>query len=241
MQKFRGYCFSLFFMLWTMIVCSLGMPFIIVRKGKTSLITAHFWARTTLWVMEKMVGLRYEVRGLENVPEGSCVIACKHQSAFDTCVFHKLFDKTAYVYKKELTYVPFVRWHLRNSGSIAVDRSSGTTAMRTLLEGVKKRISQGFKIVIFPEGTRVGVDEKKEYNPGVAFLYDKIKDLKVVPAALNSGLFWGRYSFEKRPGTIIIEFLPAIDAGMSKREFLQLIENNIEKTTKKLIEEDKKV
>jgi 1-acyl-sn-glycerol-3-phosphate acyltransferase len=85
----------------------------------------------------------------------------------------------------------------------------------------------GRPIVIFPEGTRVAPDQHRPYQPGVAALYGQL-GLPVVPVALNSGLFWRRRSFLKRPGTITLEFLPPIAPGLPRKIFLARLEEAIE-------------
>jgi 1-acyl-sn-glycerol-3-phosphate acyltransferase len=59
-----------------------------------------------------------------------------------------------------------------------------------------------------------------------------------VPVALNSGLFWtGPGGFLKKRGTVVIEFLSPIPAGLPRREFMATLEQRIETATKALIGE----
>jgi 1-acyl-sn-glycerol-3-phosphate acyltransferase len=90
--------------------------------------------------------------------------------------------------------------------------------------------------MIFPEGTRGAVDAKVRYQPGVAALYSALA-VPLVPVAVNSGLFWGRRAFTKRPGTIIVEILPPIAPGGDRRAVLAELQARIEEATARLVAE----
>ena len=105
--------------------------------------------------------------------------------------------------------------------------------MRHLLRGAGRAIASGRQVIIFPEGTRVAPGETRAYHPGVAALYTHLK-CPVVPVALNSGLFWGRRSFVKRRGRIIVEILPSIAPGLPRHDFAAELERRIESATRRL-------
>jgi len=137
------------------------------------------------------------------------------------------------VLKRELTWIPFFGWLLRAAGFIAVDRKAGAKALRQLVRDAERAVAGGRSLLIFPEGTRVQPGETRPYQPGIAALYDRLQ-IPVVPVALNSGLFWGRRSFVKRPGRITVEFLPAIAPGLKRREFMAELEARIESAATRL-------
>ena len=116
-----------------------------------------------------------------------------------------------------------------------VDRKGGGKALRKMVAQARRVIAEGRPLVIFPEGTRVAPGDQRPYHPGVAALYSQL-DVPVVPVALNSGCFWGRRSFAKRPGTITLEFLPKIEPGLQRKEFLQRLEAAIEGRSRALAE-----
>jgi 1-acyl-sn-glycerol-3-phosphate acyltransferase len=58
-----------------------------------------------------------------------------------------------------------------------------------------------------------------------------------VPAALNSGLFWPRRSLLRRPGTIIVEFLPPIAPEFDRAGFLAHLQDTIEQATGRLLQD----
>ncbi|NVK17073.1 MAG: 1-acyl-sn-glycerol-3-phosphate acyltransferase [Methylocystaceae bacterium] len=198
-----------------------------MRKG------SQLWTRYVMWGMRWITGIRYEVRGLENLPEGGAIIACKHQSAWDTAIFVLLRLNTAYILKKELTKIPFYGWYVNRSGHISVDRSAGASALKDMVKDVKAALEKGRNVVIFPEGTRSNPGEPGDYQPGVAAIYTQTKQ-PVIPVALNSGLFWGRRSFLKKKGTIVMEIMPAIEPGLKRKEFMERLENTIETKSREL-------
>jgi 1-acyl-sn-glycerol-3-phosphate acyltransferase len=138
-----------------------------------------------------------------------------------------LFKRPAFVLKRELTWIPFFGWFLLRGGMIPVDRAAGGTALRRLLRRAKQAAADGRSVVIYPEGTRTAPGASRPYQPGVAALYEHLR-LPVVPVALNSGLFWGRRSFLKRPGTITLEILEPISPGLGRRPFTEELERRLE-------------
>jgi 1-acyl-sn-glycerol-3-phosphate acyltransferase len=127
-------------------------------------------------------------------------------------------------------------WYLMRAGSIRIDRGGAGRALRSLVEGGRAAAARGCSVLIFPEGTRRAPDAPPDYKPGVAALYAALK-LPVVPVALNSGLFWGRRSFRKRPGRIVVEFLEPIPPGLDRRTFMAELERRIEGATARLVAE----
>ena len=148
-------------------------------------------------------------------PPRPAIFAFKHQSAWETLAIHLLLDGAAIALKRELTQIPLFGWTLLHAGMIRVDRHGGPRALRGLIEG-GRALERGSPIVIFPEGTRVPPGEHRAYQPGVAALYRHL-DCPVVPVALNSGVFWPRRSFVKRPGRIVVEFCRRSSPGWSAR------------------------
>jgi 1-acyl-sn-glycerol-3-phosphate acyltransferase len=122
---------------------------------------------------------------------------------------------------------------------IGIDRRAGPKALMSIVRRAKAALEAGHHVIIFPEGTRVAPYARRPYNPGVAALYAH-SQASVVPVALNSGLFWGRRSFTKRAGTVTIEFLPAIPAGLDRDAFMAELETRIEAATHRLLDAARK-
>ncbi len=194
------------------------------------------WAWSQHWALKFLVGLDFEIRGEENIVHGAAIYASKHQSAWDTYVFYLLFSDPSYVLKKELVKIPVWGWMARKCAAISVDREGGASALKALVRDTRQRLGDDRPVILFPEGTRTRPGTHKPYHPGIAALYSQC-EAPVIPVALNSGLFWGRRSYTKQSGTIIIEFLPAMPTGMKRRDFMQALETQIESTAERLAHE----
>ncbi|MGE5467466.1 MAG: lysophospholipid acyltransferase family protein [Ignavibacteria bacterium] len=176
------------------------------------------WVHPAAWLVEHLLGIRYRVLGAENIPARTCVVLCKHQSAWETIMLQKVFPLPAFVYKRELHWLPFFGWGLRLMPFVGIDRSAGKQALEQVAQRGKQRLAEGYPVVIFPEGTRVPPGQKKRYKVGGAYLAER-SGAPVVPVALNSGEFWGRKAFVKRPGLVTVSIGPAIDpAGLSAED-----------------------
>ncbi len=201
---------------------------------------ARLWTQGVAAGLRLVVGLDVEIRGREHLPVGPCVIVSRHQSAWDTFVFYSLVSDPNYILKKELTDIPLWGWCALKCGAISVDRSGGASALKKMVRDTEDRVAKGRQVVIFPEGTRTPPGEHQEYHPGVAAIYARIDvpgGTPVVPVALNSGLFWGRRGFHKKPGVITLEFLPPMPPGLKRREFMEELRARIEGATVSLIAE----
>jgi 1-acyl-sn-glycerol-3-phosphate acyltransferase len=229
----RSLAFQLAFWSWTALMAFAGLPFLLgTRRGMMEFGTV--WSRGTFALLRWTVGLDYAVRGRANLPAGPAIVAMKHQSAWDTIAAPLLFPDCAVVIKRELTWLPFYGWYVVKAGSITVDRGAASRALRRMVAQAERIAAAGRRIVIFPQGTRAAVDARKPYLPGIAALYHQLK-LPVVPVALNSGLFWGRRHFMRRPGTVLVEILPPIQAGRPRAEFMAELERRIETASGALV------
>jgi 1-acyl-sn-glycerol-3-phosphate acyltransferase len=170
------------------------------------------WVKCANWLIKHVLGITYEVRGLENLPAQPCVVLSKHQSAWETIALQEVFPRTVFVWKKELQRIPFFGWALAVTPMIAIDRMAGAGAMRDLVEQGKTRLAQGYTVVIFPEGTRATPGTQRSYKPGGALVATSAK-VPVLPVALNSGDSWGRRAIFKQSGHIIVSIGPAIPSA----------------------------
>jgi 1-acyl-sn-glycerol-3-phosphate acyltransferase len=231
----RSLCFNVGWYAGTVVIALAGAPILLLPR-RFVIAWAIFWSNFILWWLALTCGLRYRVIGLENLPAGPVIIASKHQSTWETLAFAKLFPGSAIVLKRELLFIPIVGWAMARAGNIAVVRGDGALAMRSLLRQSKAAIAQGRSILIFPEGTRTAVGARRGYHMGIAALYRNL-GVPVVPVALNSGLFWGRRKWVKRPGVITVEVLPpiAVGLGLDRSEFMNTLRERIEEATERLV------
>jgi 1-acyl-sn-glycerol-3-phosphate acyltransferase len=176
------------------------------------------WALLAVWMARHFLGIRYRVIGRENLPAQASVILAKHQSAWETLAFQKIFPPLSFVLKRELLRIPFFGWGLAQMPFVAIDRAGGKEALAQVVERGGARLREGFWVVVFPEGTRVKVGTSARYKIGGAWLATHV-GAKVVPVAHNAGEFWPKEAFIKRPGEIIVSIGPAIEtAGRAPEE-----------------------
>ncbi len=194
------------------------------------------YARSSLFLQRLICGTKVEWRGRDKLPKGACIVACKHQSAWETFALFMLLEDPAYVLKRELMRIPLFGSLARKARMIPIDRGARGSALARMAALVREEAAQGRQIVIFPEGTRRPPGAEPRYLPGVAQLYAET-GLPCVPIALNSGLFWPRRTLRRYPGTIVAEVLEPIPPGLGKRAFLERLRSVIEDATARLIEE----
>ncbi len=187
------------------------------------------------WLMHHVLGLRIQLKGEENHRPARVIFASKHQSALETMAFTYLLNDPAIVLKKELMWIPFFGWYFKRLGMIPIsrDKTNGSKGLKLMLKACRAAIDNQQPIVIFPEGTRMAPGEAGTYHSGVASIYKNL-GIPVVPLALNSGYFWPRQSFLKKPGMVTFEFLEAIPPGLPRHEFMSVLESRLEAASNSL-------
>lgn len=237
MIAIRSFIFNSAFYLWTAFMLILCTPVLALDRLATVRCQA-FWAKGVLLLMRTLVRIELEVRGRENISELPAIVASKHQSAWDTLIWHVIVDDPAVVMKSELLWIPWYGWYSIKAGMIPIDRKGGASALKSMLRAARRAGDRKQPIIIFPQGTRTAPGSHAPYQPGVVALYRGL-GLPVVPVALNSGLFWPRRSFRRYPGTIVVEFLPRIEPGLARGPFLIELEQKIEDATAHLEQESR--
>ena len=233
MPWLRSLSFNVGWYAGTAVIALAGAPILLLPR-RAVVAWSRVWIRFVLGWLRLTCGLSHRVSGLENLPPGPAIIASKHQSSWETMSYTVLFDDAAIVLKRELLFIPIVGWAMARAGNVAVERGEGAAALRGLLRQARARVAEGRSILIFPEGTRVAVGDERPYHFGTAALYRQL-GVPVVPVALNSGLFWGRRKWVKRPGVIDVEILPPIAPGLSREAFMATLRERIETATARLV------
>ncbi len=235
----RSLLYNLSFFGLTGIACFLCLPALLLPRKLAMGVVAGF-VHTNAFLEKYILGLTYELRGIENLPKnGAFIIAAKHQSAFETMKLHIIFKDPAVILKQELLNIPIWGWYLAKSDVIAIDRSSKKAAVKSIQDGALRMKEQGRPIVIFPQGTRVAIgttSAQKPYKIGVVRVQETT-ELPIIPMAMNAGVFWPRNAFWKSSGTVIFEFLPQIPAGMESAALLKKLEHDIEDKSNQLMKE----
>jgi 1-acyl-sn-glycerol-3-phosphate acyltransferase len=235
MTVLRSILFNVVFYVNLLVFLLVGSPLFLAPRT-WAMAGLKLWARSSLWWLKVLCGTKMEVRGLQNLPTQAALIAGKHQSLWETFAILPLLPDPAMVLKRELTFIPLFGWFALKFRMIAVERAAGSTALRNLVKRGKQEIATGRQIVIMPEGTRKGPDDAPDYKPGAAALYAQLQ-VPCVPFGLNAGLFWPRRKLMRYPGTIVIEFLPAIPPGLGRAEFQHQLQQAIETSTQALVAE----
>lgn len=231
----RSAIFNVCFFSVTAIIMICGSPALLANRHSVFKM-ARFWSRTSLWLLKRICGLHVEFRGVERIPDGGFLLASKHQSALETFALFLHLKDFSFILKRELMQIPIFGWYLKRAEMIGIDRSSGRAALQQAVERSREMLSEGRCILIFPEGTRTTPGADPNYKAGVAYIYSAT-GAACLPAALNTGVFWPRRSFLKYPGRVIIEFLPLIEPGLKRPEFIRTLEASIEGASNKLLAE----
>ncbi|KAF7598815.1 MAG: 1-acyl-sn-glycerol-3-phosphate acyltransferase [Candidatus Dactylopiibacterium carminicum] len=168
--------------------------------------------RVTTRAFEWILGVRYRVEGMENLPQTPAVILAKHSSAWETLALANFLPPIAYVLKRELLRIPFFGWGLARMPMISINRRAGKDALRQVVEQGRALLAQGFWVIIFPEGTRTAIGTQARYKAGGASLA-VAAGVPVVPLVHNAGEFWPRHAFVICPGEIVVSIGPAIETA----------------------------
>ena len=236
MHYLRSIVFDVAVVILTLVV-SLTVPFLRLFNASSGTVRAvsQVWARGILLLMKFVVGLDYREQGRENVPDGPCIIACNHQSLWETAALCVIFPDASIVAKKELRKRPIVGWFLERYPMILVDRSAGRQALRQMVDEARRAVGEGRKVLLFPQGTRQAIDQPMTFqSAGLSALYTNL-DVPVVPTAHNSGLFWGKKTLMMHSGTITLSFLPPIAPGLPRKEFQEKMERMISEEASRLL------
>ena len=228
----RSLLFNALFYLNLVVLMIIGLPTMLFGR-KAVFALARLWGAISVWLLGKICGLRLEYRGVENIPPGAILIAAKHQSFLETFALIKYAPDFAIILKRQLTYVPLFGLYLIVSKQIAIDRARGRQALQQIAGAAKPVFAAGRQVFIYPEGTRRLPGAPPKYKQGVTALYVET-GVACLPVAVNTGLFWRRRGFLRRPGLAVIEYLPVIAPGLDRAEFSKRLQSTIESACDRL-------
>jgi 1-acyl-sn-glycerol-3-phosphate acyltransferase len=236
MNIVRSILFNLCFyanLIIRMIVLS---PIYFLMPRKAAYAIPKNWARSSVWLMEKIVGTTFEIEGLENIPAGGYILAPKHQSFWDTFALLPYLDDPVYILKRELMWIPLFGWYAGKQQMIPVDRGARGKVMLDVLKRTREVLAKGRQLIIYPEGTRRPPGAEPLYKYGIARMYRDL-GVPVVPVAMHPGLFWPRRTFQRYPGHFKVRILPPIEAGMDPDAFFARLMAETEKASDELLVE----
>ncbi len=232
----RSVTFTAVFYLHLLATLLIATPIALFLPRRACFALARGWALRSLWLLRAICRTGVEFRGLENLPSCAFILATKHQSMWETFAYLSVLAQPAHVMKRELAWVPLWNLWAWKTGMIIVSRGKRSVALEQLMRGARRAIADGRPIIIAPEGHRTAPGAPPKYKYGVAHLYGTL-DVVVVPAALNSGLYWSRWSPIRYPGTILVSFLRPIPPGLEPADFLARLTADIEGECDRLFRE----
>jgi len=205
---------ALFTVIMTVATCLWVIPCIIARLFPYHICFAivSSWCTFNVTCARVICGIRYEITGLENIPDQPCVIMSNHQSTWETLAYPSIFPTLTWVIKKELLFVPFFGWGIASTQPIALNRQQGKRALKQLVKDGREKLQLGRYILIFPEGTRIPYGEARPLKAG-GFMLAKQAKVNILPVAHDSGRLWPRRGFLKTPGTIHLTIGPVINTS----------------------------
>jgi 1-acyl-sn-glycerol-3-phosphate acyltransferase len=234
----RSLVFNIVFVANNIVWFVVCLPSLVLPRKTFFRAILHPWCWSNLKLHSWICGVRIDIRGREHLPEGGFIVASKHQSAWETLALAASVQEPRYILKRELLWVPLFGFYLMRTGQVAINRGKRAEAIAAMNKAAEIAVQEGGQLLIFPEGTRRPVDAEPAYKMGVAHMYEAL-GAPVIPVAINAGVFWPRRTFLKYPGTIVMEFLPPIQPGMPKEQFLPLLQEMIETATNRLVAQGK--
>lgn len=237
MLHIRSLAFNLAFYTNLIVQMIVWTPFYFLVSRSQAWFVPKFWSRTSLWLYDKIAATKSDISGMENLPEGSFILAPKHQSFWDTIAFFPYLQDPIYILKRELTWIPFFGWYVMKMRMIPVNRGSRGRALKAVVAATKAELARNPRqLIIYPEGTRRAPGDEPLYKYGIVEIYAQL-GIPVVPVAHVAGLYWPRRKFLRYPGTIRARFLPPIPPGLPKEEFMQRLIGETEAACDQLLVE----
>ena len=234
MQFIRSLIFNIFLYVGLIIIFILAIPTLML-PSKFTLFFGRVSARYIVLLLKIILNTNVKFHGVENLKKvDNFFIASAHQSMFETFALQIPLNGPIFILKKELLNIPLFGWYLRKIGSIAIVRQTTTKENLNFFDKIKETIDKSKRpLLIFPQGTRVKLDERPPFKKGASRIY-KALNLPCIPVALNTGKVWPKNSFMKYTGDIHISFLEPIMPGKESDEFIKEIEDKIYTEIKKL-------
>ena len=231
----RSLIFKIFFYLGIILICLIFLPSLLLPQkivlfgGK---IMGH-WSKICLNIF---LSIKIIIKGKENlISEGKFFIACSHQSMFETFFLQTIFNSPVFILKKELLRIPVFGMYLKKIGSISIDRDKISKENLGFSDKIKSVINSSNRpIIIFPQATRMAVEDRTPFKKGVSRIYEDLQ-IKCQPVAINSGNIWPKSGKLKPNGILVISILKEIEPGMERKDFLNILQNNIYQELDKMV------
>ena len=223
----RNFAFSVFFFSGIIIISLVFLPAFFLPQSIT-LFGGKLMGYWTGLCLKLFLSITIKVKGIENlIRNEKFFIASSHQSMFETFYLQIIFNSPVFILKKELLKIPIFGWYLRKIGSISIKRDKITKDNLSFFDDIAKIISNTKRpLIIFPQGTRVLPNERPPFKKGASRIYEEL-EIICQPVAINSGYVWPKSGVKHSHKTITISILKPITAGLSKEEFIKILEQKI--------------
>ena len=223
----RSLLFNLVLYTGIILVFLIALPTLLLPP-KFTLLFGKFLGHYVVFIVKIFLNTKVEFKGIENIPKKEkYFIASAHQSMFETFALQSVLDYPVFILKKELLKIPLFGSYLKKIKSIEIVRDTTTKDNINFFDKVAAIIKNEKRpLLIFPQGTRVKVDDKVPFKKGVGRIYEAL-NISCVPVALNSGKVWPKHGVIKYPGKITISFLKPIEPGLNRDDFLKNLEAKI--------------
>jgi 1-acyl-sn-glycerol-3-phosphate acyltransferase len=231
----RSLIFKIFFYLGIIFICLIFLPSLLLPQrivlfgGKIM----GYWSKICLNIF---LSTKIIIKGKENlISEGKFFIACSHQSMFETFFLQTIFNSPLFILKKELLRIPVFGMYLKKIGSISIDRDKISKENLGFSDKIKSVINSSNRpIIIFPQATRMTAEDRTPFKKGVSRIYEDLQ-IKCQPVAINSGNIWPKSGNLKPNGILVVSILKEIEPGMERKDFLNILQNNIYQELDKII------
>ena len=231
----RSLIFKIFFYLGIILICLIFLPSLLLPQ-KIVLFGGKIMGHWSKICLNLFLSTKIIIKGKENlISEGKFFIACSHQSMFETFFLQTIFNSPVFILKKELLRIPFFGMYLKKIGSISIDRDKISKENLGFSDKIKSVINSSNRpIIIFPQATRMAVEDRTPFKKGVSRIYEDLQ-IKCQPVAINSGNIWPKSGKLKPNGILVVSILKEIEPGMERKDFLNILQNNIYQELDKII------
>ena len=230
----RRVLFLIFFYLGVILISLLFLPSLILNKNVV-IFGGKILGKWSKFCLEFFLNTKLIIEGKQRITKNKFFIACAHQSQFETFFLQTLFKSPIFILKKELFKIPIFGWYLKKMGCIGIDRNRTTKKNLNFFEKIKKHYKNSDRpIIIFPQATRVDINDRSPFKKGVKRIYSEL-NIACQPVALNSGIVWPKKGKIKINQTLKISILEAIEPGIDFEEFGSKLQNNIYNEIDKMI------
>ena len=227
MPLLRSLLFNIFFYTGVIVVFLIALPALIL-PAKITLIFGKILGHYVVFIVRIFLNSKVEFKGMENIPTTEkYFVASAHQSMFETFALQSVLDYPVFILKKELLKIPLFGLYLKKIKSIEIVRDTTTKENLNFFDKVANIIKNEKRpLLIFPQGTRINVNDKIPFKKGVGRIYEAL-NISCIPVALNSGKVWPKHGIIKRPGKITVSFLAPIEPGLNRDDFIKNLEKKI--------------